>query len=37
MFRRTLPDGRPRRHLDHLANRLTKIITAALKLAPPEK
>jgi site-specific recombinase XerD len=37
MFRRTLPDGRPRRRLERLANRLTKIITAARKLAPPEK
>lgn len=37
MFRRTLPDGYPRRHLDRLANRLTKIIADTLKLAPPEK
>jgi hypothetical protein len=37
MFRRTLPDGRPRRRLDRLANRLTKIIAAARKLPPPEK
>ena len=37
MFRRTLPDGRPRRCLDRLANRLTKIVAEALKLAPPEK
>jgi hypothetical protein len=37
MFRRTLPDGRLRRRLERLANRLTKIIAAARKLAPPEK
>ena len=37
MFRRTLPDGLNRRCLDRLANRLTKIVAAALKLAPPQK
>lgn len=37
MFRRTLPDGGPRRCLDRLANRLTKIVAEALKLAPPQK
>lgn len=37
MFRRTLPDGLHRRCLDRLANRLTKIVAAALELAPPEK
>jgi site-specific recombinase XerD len=37
MFRRTLPDGRPRRRLERLPNRLTKIVAEALKLAPPEK
>jgi hypothetical protein len=29
MFRRTLPDGPPRRHLTRLANRLTKIVSEA--------
>ena len=33
MFRRTLPDGPPRRLLDRLANRLTKIASEARKLA----
>jgi hypothetical protein len=33
MFRRTLLDGRARRCLDRLANRLTKIVAEALKLA----
>jgi hypothetical protein len=37
MFRRTLLDGRPRRCLDRLANRLTKIVAEALKLASPEE
>jgi hypothetical protein len=37
MFRRTLLDGPCRRHLDRLANRLTKIVVDALKLVPPEK
>jgi hypothetical protein len=37
MFRRTLPDGRLRRRLERLANRLTKIIATARKLAPPGK
>jgi hypothetical protein len=37
MFRRTLPDGLPRRRLERLGNRLTKIIAAARKLAPPAK
>jgi hypothetical protein len=37
MFRRTLPNGHPRRRLERLANRLTKIVAEALKLAPPEK
>lgn len=36
MFHRTLPDGRPRRCLDRLANRLTKIVAEAIKLAPLE-
>ncbi|MGA2120266.1 MAG: site-specific integrase [Bryobacteraceae bacterium] len=35
MFRRTLPNGTPRRHLDRLSNRLTKIVTEARKLATP--
>ena len=37
MFRRTLPEGTPRRCLDRLSNRITKIITEARKLAPPGK
>lgn len=37
MFRRTLPDGRTRQCLDRLANRLSKIVAEAAKLAPPEK
>ena len=32
MFRRTLPDGPPRRHLDRLSNRLTKILSLTRKL-----
>ena len=36
MFRRTLPDGRLRRCLNRLANRLTKIVAEAVKLAPSE-
>jgi integrase len=35
MFRRTLPDGAPRRHLGRLANRLTKIVCEALTLNKP--
>jgi integrase len=35
MFRRTLPIGTSRRHLDRLSNRLTKILTEARKLATP--
>ena len=35
MFRRTLPNGTSRRHLDRLSNRLTKIATEARKLATP--
>ena len=37
MFRRTLPDGAPRRHLDRLANRLSKIVSEAHSLDAPEK
>jgi site-specific recombinase XerD len=37
MFRRTLPDGLPRRCLGRLANRLTKILSEARKLASREK
>ncbi|MBZ5620257.1 MAG: site-specific integrase [Acidobacteriia bacterium] len=37
MFRRTLPDGAPRRCLDHLSNRLTKILSEVRKLDPPGK
>lgn len=35
MFRRTLPNGTSRRHLDRLSNRLTKIVAEARKLATP--
>ena len=35
MFRRTLPNGTSRRHLDRLSNRLTKIVIEARKLATP--
>ena len=35
MFRRTLPNGTSRRHLDRLSNRLTKILSEARKLATP--
>ena len=35
MFRRSLPDGTPRRCLDRLSNRLTKILSEARKLNPP--
>lgn len=35
MFRRTLPEGSPRRLLDRLANRLTKIASEARKLDQP--
>jgi hypothetical protein len=34
MFRRALPDGAPRRCLDRLSNRLTKILPETRKLAP---
>ena len=34
MFRRSLPDGPPRRCLDRLSNRLTKILSEARKLSP---
>ena len=34
MFRRSLPDGPPRRCLDRLSNRLTKILSEARKLNP---
>ncbi len=34
MFRRSLPDGPPRQHLDRLMNRLTKILIEARKLDP---
>lgn len=37
MFRRTLPEGASRHRLDHLANRLTKIVCAARTLDTPEK
>jgi integrase len=36
MFRRTLPDGAPRRCLDRVSNRITKILAIARKLATPE-
>ncbi len=35
MFRRALPNGTSRRHLDRLSNRLTKILSEARKLATP--
>ena len=35
MFRRSLPDGPPRRCLDRLSNRLTKILAEARKLSTP--
>jgi site-specific recombinase XerD len=34
MFRRSLPDGQPRRCIDRLSNRLTKILCEARKLNP---
>jgi hypothetical protein len=34
MFRRSLPDGPPRRCLDRLSNRLTKILSQVRKLSP---
>jgi integrase len=34
MFRRSLPEGPPRRCLDRLSNRLTKILSEARKLKP---
>jgi len=37
MFRRALPDGAPRRCLDRLSNRLTKILSEARKLDAPGK
>jgi integrase len=36
MFRRSLPDGSPRRCLDRLSNRLTKILSETRKLSPSE-
>jgi hypothetical protein len=35
MFRRTLANSTPRRRLNRLSNRLTKIVTEARKLATP--
>jgi len=35
MFRRSLPDSHPRRCLDRLSNRLTKILSEARKLNSP--
>jgi hypothetical protein len=35
MFRRALPNGSPRRRLDRLSNRLTKILSEVRKLATP--
>jgi integrase len=37
MFRRTLPDGAPRRSLDRLSNRLTKVLSEARELNMPRK
>src|SRR5204863_8212729 len=34
LFRRSLPDGPPRRRLDRLSNRLTKILSETRKLIP---
>jgi hypothetical protein len=34
MFRRSLPDGPPRRRLDQFSNRLTKILSETRKLNP---
>ena len=34
MFRRSLPDAPPRRCLDRLSNRLTKILSRVRKLSP---
>jgi hypothetical protein len=36
IFRRSLPDGPPRHRLDHLSNRLTKILSETRKLNPTE-
>jgi integrase len=36
MFRRSLPDGLSRHRLDHLSNRLTKILSETRKLNPAE-
>jgi integrase len=36
MFRRSLPDGPPRRCLDRLSNRLTKILFETRRLTPPK-
>ena len=36
MFRRSLPDASPRRCLDRLSNRLTKILSETRKLSPSE-
>jgi hypothetical protein len=36
MFRRSLPEGPPRRCLDRLSNRLTKILSEARRLSPPK-
>jgi hypothetical protein len=37
MFRRTLPEGAPRRHLGRIANRLIKMVCEAHNLETPEK
>jgi len=37
MYRRTLPDGAPRRCLDRLSNRLTKILSEVRELNSPGK
>jgi integrase len=37
MYRRNLPDGAPRRCLDRLSNRLTKILSEARELGKPGK
>jgi hypothetical protein len=37
MYRRALPDGPPRRCLNRIVNRLTKILSETRKLDPPGK
>jgi hypothetical protein len=37
MFRRSLPEASNRRLLDHLTNRLVKIVAQLLNLNPPKE